>query len=606
MWDDQHQVIHRVALSLMVIFKVNLEMFTCIWAMNYRIPLNMLLFGLLLVIAVGDTMGASFKAEINRLLPSDGKKFGKIGNETVYGKYFIRRMYQENKFRPLWDRKAISSLSRGINSLAEDGLNPRDYQFGPTKPYLKAPSKKITAKVDILLTEAYLRALYNLYYGKTDPLRLDPNNNFAHARDGKDRSVLFLAWIQKGRIGSAFNWARPKNDRYRWLKDGLVGYQRIKAAGGWPRIPKGKTLRPGDQDKRISLIRKRLAITGDLLSDEGPNSYEETLQDGILNFQERHYLKIDGIVGPGTFAAMNVPVSKRIDQIRVNMERQRWLFPEQSTEYLVVDIAGFNIFLIKNRDSVWQERVQVGQGFTKTPVFKSKLKYVEFNPAWTVPDVIKQRTILPALKKDPDYLKKEGYQLLDGKGMYIEPNSVDWNNMQTLPYTVLQRAGPKNALGRVKYMFPNKHDVFLHDIGHSENFNKRVRTSDSGSIRLNNALDLAEVLLENQRWDRREIDRVVASGKTKRVNLKKPMPILIHYSTAWAIETQVFFKKDIYSRDPGLLADLNGPFIFHTPDMKKGSPTKKPLWQEIMDALGGSDTNDSSETKASSGGFLDH
>ena len=519
--------------------------------MKKRILLSVGLILLLLAASTVDVMASSFRQQVDRLLPNNSQRFGKLpGGETIYGKFFIRRMYEENKHRPLWGRKSIASLTKALNSLVEDGLNPRDYKFSAIKPYLNAPSRKPSAEVDILLTEAYLRALYNLYYGKTDPERLDPNNNFARNRDGTDRSVLFHAWVKKGRIGAAFDWARPKNDRYTWLKDGLIEYQRIKAVGGWPRIPTGKTIRPGDSDERISLIRKHLTITGDLDTDSGPNTYEISLHDGVMNFQERHYLKVDGIIGPGTLAAMNVPVSKRINQIRVNMERQRWLFPEDSKEYLVVDIAGFTIFWVKGRESIWQEQVQVGKGFTRTPVFKDRVRYIEFNPR----------------KSDDD-----------------------------------------NAPSRVKFMFPNRHNVFLHDTNRQRQFDKAVQTTGSGCIQLNNPLDLAEMLLSQQGWDRRRVDRAVASGKTTRINLKRPIPILIHYSTAWAIENQVSFKKDIYKRDPKLLAALNGPFVFHTPDLGKKSPTKKPFWTEIKEALsglGGDMENRNSNKQAP--GFLIH
>lgn len=525
-----------------------------------------------------------YQDTVNRLLPGtglgpaklkDGKESIQLaeGKTTIYGGFFIKRMYQENNWQPLWSSAAIASLAKAIKSLDADGLNATEYRFEEIRPILKSPSlrrqsQEAIARTDILLTESYLRAMYNLFYGKTDPERIDSDNNFVKARDGKDRSALLLSWVKNARIDQAFDWARPKNPRYKWLKNGLIKYQKIAAKGGWPVIPKGKTIRPGDTDKRIPLIRKRLEITGDMEIAGTSNVYDDELTHGVRNFQERHYLKVDGVIGPGTLGVMNVPVQKRIDQIRVNIERQRWLFPEQAKEYLVVDIAGFQIFWIKNGETIWQEQVQVGKQFTKTPIFKDKIRYLDFNPTWTVPPGIMRRTIIPNMRKDPGYISRMGYQLLTLQGKQVSPQSVNWSTASSkIPYLVRQPPSRRNALGLVKFMFPNKHSVFLHDTNHREYFGRNVRTTSSGCIRLRNPFDLAERLLKNQGWNRNRINRVIASKKTTRVNLEKPMPILIHYSTAWAIDDEVSFKKDIYNRDGKVLAQLNGPFRFHLLDL---------------------------------------
>ena len=554
--------------------------------MKKGVLVSAVLFFTTLLMWSGVVSASSFQDAVERVLPKNSERFGKLDSgEKLYAKYFILRMYEENNGKPLWKPKAIRSLAKALDSMVGDGLNPSDYKFSIIKPYLKSPNRRRSslfesAKIDIALTESYLRAMYNLYYGKTDPQRLDPNNNFGRARDGKDRSEFLLSWVTRGRIETAFNWARPKNSRYKWMKAGLEKYQKIKARGGWSRIPSGKTIRPGDTDSRVPLIRKRLAMTGDLDSARGSDVYDESLQLGMMRFQERHYLTVDGAIGPATLAAMNVPVQKRIDQIRVNLERQRWLFPEESKEFIVVDIAGFTIHYVMNEETVWQEQVQVGKRFTKTPVFKDRIRYLDFNPTWTIPDGIKKRTILPKLKEDPFYLDKKGYRLLSYKGEPMDPTSIDWNSMSKIPYIIRQAPGRNNALGRVKFMFPNKHDVFLHDTNHKELFSKRLRTTSSGCIRLKNPFDLAELLLARQGWNRSKIDRVLASGKTTRVDLKEPIPILIHYSTAWAIENEVSFKKDIYGRDPKLLTALNGPFVFHSRDMSSKNPTGSYSWTE--------------------------
>ena len=522
-----------------------------------------------------DRKPSAFEEAVNRMLSAGDKRIGKLDNGmTLYGKWFIQRMYEENKGKPIWTPSAIRSLATALNGLEMDGLNPDEYRFAETKPFLDnpvqpAPSQGEMATVDIMLTEGYLRAMYNLYYGKSDPERLDLDNNFAQARDGKDRTPLLLSWVKKNRINEAFNWARPKNNRYKWMKKALIRYQKIKAAGGWPQVPKGKTIRPGDSDDRISLIRRRLAITGDMPSSAGGNTLDVALQQGVRRFQQRHNLKVDAVIGPGTLGTMNVPIEKRIDQIRVNIERQRWLYPVKEKEYLNVDIAGFKIYWMKNDRVIWQEQVQVGKRFTKTPIFKDQIEYIDFNPTWSIPPGIKRRTILPSLRRDPGYLDKKGYKLLDDKGNSISPYSIDWNSITRIPYTVRQPPGRNNALGLVKFMFPNKHSVFLHDTNHREYFAKQVRTTSSGCIRLRNPFVLAEKLLSRQGWNRTRINRVRASGRTTRAKLKAPLPILIQYSTASANGDEISFKSDIYKRDAKVLAAINGPFKFHLPDLSK-------------------------------------
>jgi murein L,D-transpeptidase YcbB/YkuD len=479
-------------------------------------------FWLLLLCSGASSAESAFHEAVNQLLSRNAQRFATLPDgETLYGKVFILRMYQENGFRPLWKPLAIRSLAHALAQLAEDGLNPSDYQFPAIQRFLRRPtalhdSLRDAAKTDILLTEAYLRAMYNLYYGKTDPERLDPSNNFARARDGKDRSALLLSWVSQARIDQAFDWARPKNERYRWLKAGLVRYQKIQSAGGWPQIAAGKVILPGERDPRIGLIRQRLFITGDLPSASGPNTHDDGLIDGVVRFQQRHYLTVNGEIDEATLAAMNVRVEARIEQIRVNMERQRWLFPMDAEEFMVVDIAGYTAYWIKDKEIIWQEQIQVGKAYTQTPVFKDELRFIELNPDWS------------------------------------------------------ELAGQEDLMGLVKFIFPNRHQVFLHDINHWELLSAPSRTTtNTGSIRIANALGLAERLLQRQGWDHTRIDRIIDSQKTTRVQLQHPLPILIHYSTAWATEDEISFKPDIYARDPKLMEALNGPFIFHKPDLQR-------------------------------------
>jgi len=502
-----------------------------------------------------------------------------LSGETIHGRNLISRMYLANDYRPIWNESGIKALSVALDGLAADGLNPADYRLAPIEPILAAPKlggldAPRAAELDILLSEAYLQAVYNLYFGKSDPQRLDPDINFTRELEGEDQAPRLLAAASEGRIEEAFDWARPKNKRYGWMKEALARYRGYQAAGGWELLPEGKALKPGLSDPRIPDLRKRLAVTGDLPANAGagpdPELYDAKLQEAVEAFQRRHGIEADGVVGPGTLAALNTPVEARIDQIRVNLERQRWIMHEAYDEFMVVDIAGFQVYWVKDDQVIWEEQAQVGKEYTRTPVFKDNIRILEFNPTWTIPPGILRRSILPALKKDPGYLGKKGYLLLTQDGKRGDPKSVNWHTLKGFPYIISQPPGPDNALGLVKFLFPNPHLVYLHDTNHRELFDRSKRTFSSGCVRVRNPFDLAERLLAGQGdWDRKRIDQVVASGATTRVKLEKPLRILIVYGTARAEEGRVHFRPDIYQRDAAVLKALDGAFRVRKQDLAR-------------------------------------
>jgi murein L,D-transpeptidase YcbB/YkuD len=543
-------------------------------------PAVMLLFLLNLPVQIANADNGPFKEQLIALLgQEDTRALVGLSGKTIFATRIIRQMYQARQFEPLWSDSAIKTLSHALNGLELDGLSPADYRFAEIESQLRVPNRSSltpeqSVKLDILLSEAFLRALYNRYYGKADPEQIDPDINFTRTYAGKDPALIFLQHITRNTIAKAFERARPQNQRYRWLKDGLARYRAYQDTGGWGVIPAGDTLKPGDTHLRVIQLRERLTVTGDLaagdtLSHE-PEFFDNALKAGVERFQARHGLEVDGVVGAATLAMLNVPVQERIDQIRVNLERARWILHEAYDEYLVVDIAGFHIYWAKDDKIQWQEQIQVGKQFTKTPVFKGEIRYLDFNPTWTIPPGILKRSVIPGLIKDPGYLDKKGYQLLTKQGKPADPKSVDWKNLKGFPYIVRQPAGPDNALGLVKFLFPNPHFVFLHDTNHRELFDRTKRTFSSGCIRVRNPLDLAERLLAgHDDWTRERIDKVIASGKTTRVLLKQPKRILIAYNTARvpAGAKQVHFRPDIYQRDAKVLAALDGPFRLRQRDV---------------------------------------
>ncbi len=493
-----------------------------------------------------------------------------IGGQKLVGARFIEQIYWLDDYAPIWNAAAVAELLNEIDAVQLDVLNKKDYLLPGMEILGKGNwpgdfDTRARVEMELALTESILRLAYHLRFGKVNPASLDSNWNYKKRLDIDDPVLTLGKAIKTGKINQVLNRQRISHPYYLELRRVLAKYRQIAAAGGWQEIPPGETLKPGVQDPRVTQIRRRLTITGDFpehsVSTESPLLYNEELRQAVINFQRRHSLEMDGKVGKNTLRAMNVPVQKRIGQIRVNLERLRWIMHELGKDYLLVDIPGFRAFLVQNGQRVWQSKIQVGKAYTQTPVFEDELEYVEFNPTWTIPPGIIKRVILPKLRTDPEYLQKKGYLLLDFQGREVDATTIDWRNLKGFPYLVRQPAGRNNALGRVKFIFPNPHFVFLHDTNHRDLFSRQTRTFSAGCIRTTNPFRLAELLLkENAGWDRERIDRVIASGKTLRVFLKKRVPILITYTTVGVDAFgQAIFKPDIYHRDAAVLAGLDGP-----------------------------------------------
>jgi murein L,D-transpeptidase YcbB/YkuD len=354
-------------------------------------------------------------------------------------------------------------------------------------------------------------------------------------------------------------WRRP--EFYTRLQAGLARYRELAAAGGWPRIPEGQLLKAGMSDDRVPVIRERLRITGDYKGGEPPDStgYDPELERAVRIFQERHTLGVDGIVGPATLAAMNVSAEQRVAQIRANLERMRWVGGDISGDYLLVDIAGQEVELYRNGELAWASRAIVGRPERQTPVFRDRIEYLELNPTWTVPPTILKEDILPKARKNPAVVRRKGLEVIDRRGNRIAPEGVDWSvSYNNLPYMLRQPPGPRNALGQVKFMFPNRHSVYLHDTPDRGLFDKPRRIFSSGCVRVDRPLELAELLLDDREWNQSRFEALIDTQRPTTVHLREPVPVILYYWTAEADEQGVIrFREDIYGRDEAVLAALD-------------------------------------------------
>jgi L,D-transpeptidase YcbB len=507
-----------------------------------------------------------------------------IAGEPIYAAAVLPRFYERRAYLPAWSNNGRPSaqaadLDQSIRNAAADGLRPADYHLAKiTKirqdlndrnPGPDGRDDQLLADLDILQTDAYLTLGAHMLDGRIDPERLDPTWN-AQRRE-MDLAVHLEAALHADRVGQSLADLLPRQSGYDRLKRALAKYRQIEAAGGWQVFPGGTKLQQGDREKRTALLRDRLAAEGFIAGPAkttDPDFFDNDLADALKRFQISNGLDPDGVVGPHTRRELNLTVQQRIRQIIVNMERWRWLPQDLGSRYLLVNIAAFSLTVVEEGKTVMQMRVVTGRPYRATPVFSAGLTYLVFNPYWNVPSTIAIKDILPKIKNDPDFLNTQKIRVLQGwnsRTREIDPASVNWQTVSTrnFPYRFRQDPGPQNALGRIKFMFPNSYDVYLHDTPAKELFAKARRDFSSGCIRIEKPLELAEYLLRKQPdWPPEKIRNAVSGPDAAEITVKLPEPLTIYllYWTIWVDEQDwLHFGTDIYNRDQALDAALQQP-----------------------------------------------
>ena len=495
-----------------------------------------------------------------------------VGEVDVASGDLLAEVYERRGFKPAWsgiDR--MEALIELVRATAADGLDPDDYHLEDLERvyHMLVNGRELNprerAALDIALTDSLIRLGYHQRFGKVNPYDLDPEWNFSRELRGRDPAAVIQEAFASDSLEETFVKIFPRVDLYRKLQAALAEHQGIAAAGGWPQVPEGPTVRPGDSDERLQVLMQRLAVTADLPSGAriDVSVYGGELETAVRRFQERHGLDDDGIIGAATLRAMNVPVERRVDQIRVNLERARWVLDGLEDDFVIVNIAGFRAYLFRDRKEVWSTRVMVGKTYRKTPVFRSTMKYVVFNPTWTVPYSIATKDILPQVQKDHSYLASRNFIVKNRSGDIVDPATVDWASLsrRNFPYTLVQQPGTNNALGEIKFMFPNEHAVYLHDTPSKALFGRSTRAFSSGCVRVEHPFDFAEVLLSPGGWDAERVQAERMRRETKSVFLSKPMPVLLLYWTAEVgNDGRMRFYEDVYERDQNVLDALNSHY----------------------------------------------
>jgi murein L,D-transpeptidase YcbB/YkuD len=492
-----------------------------------------------------------------------------------------RKFYDAGGCVPVWTSNGqptaqASAMIAQFKNAASKGLDPNDYDAATWDSRLGklGPSAALAdiTSFDLALTFCAMRYISDLHVGRVNPQNLKFGLNVGtHTYDLPE--VLRKQVIGAADLNAIIESFEPPYAGYQRTETALAEYAKLAAQGDGIRLPiPAKSLRPGDQYAGMTQLMWRLRQLGDLppapdavaappTSLGPPQIYDATAVAGVEHFQKRHGLEPDGVLGRGTIAALNRPLRQRVMQLDLTLERYRWIPPNFPQPPIIVNIPEFRLRTMRRQPANFLSmRVVVGKAYHhKTPVFAQNMRYVVFRPYWEVPPSIQQAELVPKIRRNPGYLAKDNFEVVDNSGAVVTDGAVSAEVLQGLrsgAYRIRQKPGPKNALGLIKFIFPNAYNVYLHGTPSPQLFAKARRDFSHGCIRVQDPVDLAVwVLRDIPGWTR---DKVIAtmndpSEDNRQVILPKPIPVLILYSTAVVEpDSEVRFFDDIYGYDAEL------------------------------------------------------
>jgi L,D-transpeptidase YcbB len=486
-----------------------------------------------------------------------------------------RAFYEKRTFEPAWiddgaPRGQMDALIRAIQRAGDEGLDPELYSASALDARRKDASKGFLTKkgfkpdeavaMDVWLTWLYMKYASDLADGISDLAHSDPK--WRIKPETFDALAHLEGALADNRVEQSLQDLVPNHPEYVALRKALVQYRQIAAKGGWPRVqaPAAVKLTPGRSSALVPALAARLAVTGDYtgsIPPEGqPAVYGPELEEAVKRFQRRHGLQDDGSVGAPTVAEMNVPVDVRVREIELNLERWRWLPRDLGERSILVNIPEMRLDVRDHGQVPLSMRVVVGKPDTQTPIFNDEMTHVIFSPYWNVPTDIAQKETLPSLMRDPSFLDRMNMEVVDAKGNPVDASSVDLSNPGN--YRFRQRPGTSNALGLVKFMFPNQFDVYLHDTPADSLFARASRSFSHGCVRVEQPEQLAQYVLHDQpEWTPEKISEAMHAGHEQTVKLKEPIPVYLGYWTARVTPDGILqFRKDVYGIDARLTTKL--------------------------------------------------
>ena len=491
----------------------------------------------------------------------------------------LLQFYGSRDYQPAWSDEVgpvplVDSLLKLIGEAEQEGLRPEDYHQNILTVLLHEMhqqqnlSQRLNpvslAELDLLLTDAFFLYGMNLLLGRVNPGTVPVQWDTAR-RQGELVPALQRA-LESSQVTEVLSSFLPLAPGYVRLKQALRRYRSMAQQGGWPQLPAGPNMQLGDRDRRVIALRKRLELSEDLgkTTQHDVEVFDEQVERAVRRFQARHGLSVDGVLGPATLAALNVSIQHRLQQIRANLERWRWLPRDLGRRYIVVNTARFTLDVVEDEQNVMTMRIIVGMPYRDTPVFSSHITYLVLNPSWNVPVRIAVEDKLPLIRQDPGYLARNHMKVFQGWGTEareIDPTTINWSKVsaEKFPYRLRQIPGPLNALGQVKFILPNPFDVYLHDTPSRNLFNRTIRTFSSGCIRVEKPIELAQYVLRGDpRWHHESLLATIGRRREQAIRLPVPMPVHILYWTAWVeMDGTVHFRDDIYHRDILVAQALN-------------------------------------------------
>ncbi|MBB5516284.1 murein L,D-transpeptidase YcbB/YkuD [Rubricella aquisinus] len=490
----------------------------------------------------------------------------------------VRAFYAARAYQPIWtgaDRRTAQALLASMGQMFDHGLPSQSRKTTLMAAILETVGEgEAAASAELMFTETYLEFARKKTTGLLIPNTLD-EEIYVFPEEKTDDELLFT--LASSRDPAEFIQAlAPQTEQYRRLQNLLVAMRDTVRGGGWGAvtIPPGDLIRPGDADPRIPAIRDRLTAMGDharplsglvlaSTGDNGAQLYDIELEAALRRFQARHGLNDDGVIGNATLAALNVTAEQRMRQVLVNLERERWMNKDLGGKHIYVNLADFRMFVREGGEELFTSRVVIGQSEEhRTPEFSDRMTFMVANPTWTVPRSIAVEEILPELKRNPAYLVENNMRLLPGGSAEVPEDStlVDWSqyNENNFPWWIRQSPGPHNALGRVKFMFPNKFAIYLHDTPSRSLFRRDVRDYSHGCVRVDRPLDLAHFLLKDQEDDPEAyFQSVLDTAEETEISLKRSLPVHLSYRTVWVdADGQLNFRQDVYGRDATVYSAL--------------------------------------------------
>lgn len=484
----------------------------------------------------------------------------------------VRAFYQQAGGAPVWNtsgrfRTLSRSLLSVVHSARDHGLSPGFYHERFIERASRRPYEELdeARKVDLELvfTDALLALGNDLLTGRTRRVELDESS--IDAAESVDVSEAARQAIENGELRDFLPRLAPRAAAYGRLREALSRLRSLEPADRPFELP-GRTLHPGDTGGAVAALRGRLAFLGDLpaFADDNRGVLDEPLVEAVKRFQTRHGLQVDGVVGRETRRALETPVSRRIRQAELSLERWRRLPRDPGDRYLAVNIAGQDLTAVENGRRTLYMRVIVGLPFRRTPSFASQIETVVLNPYWEVPYSIAVNEILPKVREDAGYLQRENMEVLnrlESGGRPIDPATIDWDqaSARNFPYRFRQKPGPDNALGEIKFLLPNPYSVYLHDTPAKTLFSKARRCFSHGCVRLEKPLELADLLLHDEPgWSFERVEKTLETEQNYRIRLTRTMPVYLVYWTAWVDnDGTVHFRDDVYGRDQRLEAALD-------------------------------------------------